>query len=134
VLDDRPLRPIALSAVEKRFAARFAGAIGRFTDGERTIVLRHVSAPTRMLHPAADCYRGSGHRIESIALEQRGEASARSTWRCFIAVSDGGRARVCEQIVDADGATFTDSSAWYWAAALGQSRGPWRAVTIASAL
>ena len=37
-------------------------------------------------------------------------------------------------IVDAQGASFTDASAWYWAALLGQSQGPWQAVTVASPL
>ena len=50
-----------MSEVEQRFAARFPGAIARFSDGERVIVLRHVERPTRMLHPAADCFRGLGY-------------------------------------------------------------------------
>ena len=37
-------------------------------------------------------------------------------------------------IVDAKGEAFTDASSWFWAAALGQSTGPWRAVTVARAL
>ena len=68
--EGRGLRPLATSAVELRFAARFPGAIARFTDGERVLVLRRVDAPTRMLHPAADCFRGLGHRIDSARLEQ----------------------------------------------------------------
>lgn len=35
---------------------------------------------------------------------------------------------------DAQGGGFTDASAWYWAALLGQSQGPWQAITIASPL
>ncbi len=62
--DGAPLRPLALSDVEQRFAARLPGAIARTTDGRRTLVLRQVAMPTRMLHPAADCYRALGFRIE----------------------------------------------------------------------
>lgn len=129
--DGRRLRPLALSSVEQRFAARFPGHIARLTDGEQVLVLRDVTAPTRQLHPAADCYRGLGYRIEQAQLET--DAQQR-LWRCFNAVRNGHATRVCERIVDASGQAFTDASSWYWAAQLGQSRGPWQAVTVARAL
>ena len=131
-LDGQPLRPLALSAVEQRFADRFPGAIARFTDGERNIVLRHVTAPTRMLHPATDCYRGVGYRVVTQSLERK--TSDTTLTRCFIAEKAGQRLRVCENIVDSNGQTFTDTSTWYWAAITGRSHGPWRAVTRAVAL
>jgi hypothetical protein len=37
--------------------------------------------------------------------------------------------RVCERIVDAHDQGFVDASSWYWAALLGRSSGPWRAMT-----
>ena len=129
--EGRALRPLALSTVEARFARQFPGSLARLTDGQQVIVLRTVLRPTRMLHPAADCYRGLGWRIGAQQLEQRDD---RGLWRCFEAIHQGERLRVCERIVDADGASFTDTSAWYWAALLGQSRGPWQAVTVASPL
>jgi hypothetical protein len=130
--DGRALRPLALSHVEQRFAARFPGAIGRFSDGERVLVLRSVDAPTRMLHPAADCFRGLGYGIAQARLER--DARQR-LWRCFEASApDGQRLRVCERIEAPDGGAFTDPSAWFWAASLGQSSGPWRAVTLVEAL
>lgn len=130
--DGRALRPLAQSAVEQRFAERFPGAIGRFTDGQRVVVLRRVNAPTRMLHPAADCFRGLGHRLGAIALER--DARAR-LWRCFESTApDGQRLRVCERIESGDGSSFIDPSSWFWAAALGQSSGPWLAVTVVEAL
>ena len=61
-------------------------------------------------------------------------AAGQSQWRCFEAKRAGRRVRVCERIGDAQGQTFTDTSAWYWAAVSGQSRGPWRAVTVARPL
>ena len=129
--EGRPVRPLALSAVEQRFAARFPGSIARLTDGEQVLVLRQVRQPTRMLHPAADCYRGLGYRILQAQLEQ--DAQQR-LWRCFVAERDGGRTRVCERIVDARGQAYTDASSWFWAAETGQSTGPWQAITTAQAL
>jgi len=129
--DGRALRPLALSAVEQRFASRFPGQVARLTDGEQVLVWREVQRPTRMLHPAADCYRGLGYRIDEGRLER--DAQAR-LWRCFVATQGGQRLRVCERIVDAQGQSFTDTSNWFWAAQLGQSTGPWQAVTTARSL
>ncbi len=127
------LRPLALGAAEQRFARQFPGAIARMTDGERVLVLRHVTAPTRMLHPAEDCYRALGHGIASARLEHDAHAQL---WRCFTATPPGSAGnqplRVCERTTDAQGQAFTDTSAWYWAALRGQSTGPWLAVTTAT--
>lgn len=130
--EGRELRPLALSDVELRFARRFPGSLARMTDGAQVLVLRSVERPTRMLHPAADCYRGLGYAVAAEHLER--DAQAR-LWRCFEAGRPGAPTlRVCERIVDAQGAGFTDTSAWYWAALLGQSQGPWQAVTVARTL
>jgi hypothetical protein len=125
------LRPLALSEVEQRFARQFPGTLARMTDGRHVLVLRAVHRPTRMLHPAADCYRALGYGIARQHLQLDDE---RRLWRCFEAARSGQRLRVCERIVDARGAGFTDASAWYWAALLGQSQGPWQALTVASPL
>jgi hypothetical protein len=127
----QPLRPLALSEVEQRFAHQFPGTLARMTDGRQVLVLRAVHRPTRMLHPAADCYRALGYRIEREQLQLDGE---RRMWRCFEAARTGRALRVCERIVDDRGTGFTDASAWYWAALLGQSQGPWQAITVASPL
>ena len=129
--EGRSLRPLALSAVEQRFAARFPGQIARLTDGEQVLVWREVQRPTRMLHPAADCYRGLGYRIEQARLERDAQ---QHLWRCFVADREGRQLRVCERIVDAQGQSFTDASSWFWAAQLGQSVGPWQAITTARSL
>ena len=127
----RPLRPLALSAVEQRFASRFPGRIARLTDGEQVLVWRAVRSPTRMLHPATDCYRGLGYRIHDTRLESDAQ---QQMWRCFVAERDGQRLRVCERIVDAQGQSYTDASSWFWAAQLGLSSGPWQAITTAREL
>jgi hypothetical protein len=125
-IDGQPLRPLALTAVEQRFAQKFPGRIGRFEADGDVWVLRDVARPTRALHPAGDCFRGLGYRIDDTQLHS--DADAR-LWRCFIAERDGERVRVCERIVDAQGQGFVDASSWFWAATLGRSTGPWRAMT-----
>ncbi len=130
--DGRPLQPLALSAVEQRFAAQFPGAIARFSAGSQVVTLRHVTRATRKLHPAADCYRGLGYRIQAISLQRRPDRSGLQ--RCFVASREGQALRVCEYIEDAAGQSFSDNSAWYWSALAGRSPGPWRAVTIAQAM
>jgi hypothetical protein len=126
-----PLRPLALSAMEMRFAAHFPGTVARMTDGRRVLVLRTVNQPTRMLHPATDCYRGLGYRIRNEQLEVQAD---QTLWRCFVAERAGRKTRVCEHIEDAQGQGFTDASTWYWASLAGQSHGPWKATTVATPL
>lgn len=123
------LRPLALSDVEARFARHFPGTVARLTDGTQMLVLRTVNRPTRMLHPAADCYRGLGYRIRDEQLEAQ---SDHLLWRCFVAQRGARLLRVCERIEDAQGQGFTDASAWYWAAISGRSTGPWKATTVAT--
>ena len=124
-------RPLALSDVEARFARQFPGTLTRMTDGSQVLVMRAVHRPTRMLHPAIDCYRALGYRIAAQRLQLDPD---RNLWRCFEATRGGQQLRVCERIVDAAGGGFTDTSAWYWSAVLGQSPGPWQALTVASPL
>ncbi len=127
----RPLRPLALGEVEQRFARQFPGSLARLTDGQQVLVWRSVWQPTRLLHPAADCYQGLGYRIAAHRLELDDQ---QALWRCFEATRAAQKLRVCERIVDARGQGFTDTSAWYWAAALGRSQGPWQAITVARPL
>jgi hypothetical protein len=90
-----------------------------------------VTRPTRALHPASDCFRGLGYRIEQTQLQREPDSRL---WRCFIAERNGERVRVCERIVDANDQDFVDASSWFWAATLGRSTGPWRAMTRVEAL
>ena len=137
--DGAALRPLALSDVEHRFAQRFPGQIARFTDdAARIFVMRHVTQPTRMLHPATDCFRATGYRIEHARLERDGQ---QRLWRCFEArrgdkagLGHAQQLRVCERIESAAGESHTDASSWFWSATLGSSSGPWRAITVVEAL
>ena len=126
-----PLRPLALSEVEQRFASQFPGRLTRMTDGHQVLVLRTVTRPTRMLHPAADCYRGLGYQITRERLELQDNAQP---WRCFEARRAGRAVRVCERISDAAGQSYADTSAWYWGAVWRRTQGPWTAVTVATPL
>jgi exosortase len=125
----KPLERVAATPLDRRFAAQLPGHLARFTDGERHLILRSLDAPTRLLHPAADCFKGLGYRVE----QQRVRSDAQGgLWGCFQAQRDGRSLRVCERIEDRSGAAWTDVSSWYWAALLGRTRGPWLAITVAS--
>lgn len=126
--EGRPLRPLPLTALEKRFADDFPGRLGRFSDGEREIVLRWVAHETRRLHPAADCFKASGYALVPGRIEVDGDGVR---WAHFLARRGKTTVRVRETMHDADGRSFSDVSAWYWAAFWGHSRGPWWAVTVA---
>jgi hypothetical protein len=124
----RALARLPLSAREQAFLSGFPGSTARFTDGERDIVMRQVLSPTRRLHPAEDCYRGSGYEISESRIVRD---SSNSQWHCFNAKRSDGTRNVCEQLRDKDGRRWTDVSSWFWAATLGKSTGPWFVVTVA---
>ena len=113
-------------APEDRVLARnFPGHVARFSDGRRQIVLRQVTAPTRRLHPASDCFRAVGYAIGPSPMRVTPGGRPAS---CFTATRGGGTLRVCEQIVGADGRSWPDISSWYWPALAGAARGPWLAM------
>lgn len=129
VPQDAALYRLKLSPLEMRFARQFPGHIGRFSDGRHEWIVRVMNKPTRMLHPAADCFRGMGYDVTPprVRIDSQGES-----WRCFHATHKGKRLRVCERIFDAHSGRWTDASSWYWSALLSTSNqvhGPWWAVT-----
>ncbi len=126
--EGRPLVRLPLTARERRFGQGFPGRLARFGDGRRELVMRWVTAPSRRLHPAADCFRGLGYRVTPRPLQQDAEGQA---WGESVAVKGEQRLRVRERLYDDSGHSWTDVSAWYWSALLGETRGPWWAVTIA---
>lgn len=125
--EGRALRELPLTSLERRFERGFPGRIGRFTDGQREIVLRWVGAESRKLHPAADCFKANGYRVVPRPLVIRGD----ERWSSFIAERGGEKLVVLERIHDGKGGQWSDFSAWYWATLLGQGKGPWWAVTVA---
>ncbi|BCB25944.1 hypothetical protein SKTS_08300 [Sulfurimicrobium lacus] len=120
-----PLRH-PLTALEESFASRFPGHIARFSDGRHVWIVRVMDRPTRMLHPAADCFRGLGYSVQPPRVHT--DAHERN-WRCFAAEKNGRHLKVCERIFDRQDGNWTDTSSWYWSALLGRESGPWWAVT-----
>jgi hypothetical protein len=123
----QPLTPVPLSPDERRFLAGFPGDVARFTDGERDVILRWVTRPTRRLHPADDCYRAWGYDVTAPRIRADRDGVR---WRCFEARKDGRVRDVCEQVRDEEGAHWSDVSSWYWAASLDRTKAPWLVTTI----
>ncbi len=126
--DGKPLTAVKLTDEERRWIGGFPGSVGRFTDGERELLMRWVTQPTRRLHPAEDCYRGWGFEVSPSRVRADRDGSR---WRCFTATRDGEPRQVCEQIRDTEGGFFTDVSSWYWASSFGRSQGPWLSISVA---
>jgi len=125
-LDGKTLTPLPLTELEQRFMSDFPGRIGRFTDGEREIVIRWVIEGTRKLHPASDCFQGLGYSIKPLALHRDDSGSL---WSSFSASKGNERLRVYERINSESDESWTDVSAWYWSAL--HQGGPWWAITVA---
>lgn len=125
--EGRVLTSLPLSKRELRFSGDFPGRIARFTDGRREIIIRWVTEATRKLHPASDCFEGVGYSVSPLPLRVD-EAGQR--WGSFTAVRQNEKLRVIERIYRDSGDSWTDVSAWYWAAGE-QDTGTWWAVTVA---
>jgi hypothetical protein len=125
--EGKTLTPLPLTTIEERFNAEFPGKIGRFTDGKREFIVRWVTEATRKLHPASDCFQGLGYTVKPrpIYRDEKG-----SLWSSFAATKGNDQLRVYERIHNNYGETWTDASAWYWAA-LQHGKGSWWAITIA---
>lgn len=125
--EGQPLTPLAMEARELAFYERFPGQVARFSDGEREVILRWIAEPTQDLHPAATCFRGRGFEI------RHGEGwldPERRRWGQFEAERESVKFRVRERVFSAE-RSWSDVSAWYWAASLGSSPGPYWAVMVA---
>lgn len=120
--DGRPLEQKPLSEKEDAFAKTFPGRTGRFSDGQREMIIRWVTEPTRKLHPASDCLRAFGAHVTARPLHIDNQGTA---WGSLEVVQHGRRFWVHEQFRDAAGGTWSDVSSWYWAAVRGKTTGPW---------
>lgn len=125
--EGRNLQPLPLSALEQQFQQDFPGKIGRFTDGQREIILRWVTDGNRRLHPAADCFKANGYTLQTRPMITKGT----ERWSSFLATRGSTRLLVSERIMDEAGGQWSDTSAWFWATQLGKTGGPWWAVTVA---
>jgi len=125
--EGRELTPLPLTPIEERFQQNFPGRVGRFSDGEREIVFRWVDQGTRKLHASSDCFKANGYELAVQPVKVIGN----ERWSGFTATRGVQTLEVHERIADSHGGQWSDVSAWYWAAQLGQTKGPWWAVTVA---
>lgn len=125
--EGRALTELTPGPREARFAAGFPGRMAAFSDGERTVLLRWIPAETRKLHPALHCLRGLGYTVvpQPVWVD-----AGHRRWGTLGAEKAGRRLRVRERIADTRGHEWTDVSAWWWAAWLGHSTGPWWVTTV----
>lgn len=126
--EGRRLTPLPMSEREDAFGRDFPGRIGRFTDGEREIIVRFVAEPTRRLHPAADCLKAVGYSITPVPVRREASGTLMS---CSKAERRGQALHVCEMIRNDHGEQWPDVSAWYWSAIVGGARGPWWSFVVA---
>ena len=127
----QPLERLPLSEREVKFADGFPGKVARFTSGEHQYVIR-LGAPQDETTSSSSRLFFAGRAIPS----DRCRFELKATVNVGAASRPPGRAKrsdVCERIFDHDGNAWTDVSAWYWAATMGQSAGPWWAVTRVAA-
>jgi hypothetical protein len=129
--EGRAITPIAPSAEDRELARGFPGRLQRFSDGRRQIVLRTITAPTRRLHQARDCFKAIGSTISPAPMRVSPDGKAAS---CFIAKRGGKTLKICEQIRGPQGKSWPDVSSWYWSAVLGSSTAPWMASMTVEAL
>lgn len=127
-IEGRPIARLPMSPRETAFARDFPGRIGRFTDGERELIVRWVASPTRRLHPAADCLRGIGYAVSPAPMQRTSGGVLQS---CVRAVKGPDRLIVCEHVTDGTGRSWSDVSAWYWSALIDGSNGSWWSVVVA---
>ena len=119
-----------LSPKEAQFFSRFPGKVAKFRDGHRMIIVRVVNTPTRLLHPALECFSGMGYSItaNSIFKDENDRL-----WGSFKAFHRSGKTySVKEIILDSNGKSWSDVSAWYWNAEFSISKGPWISLVIAA--
>ena len=122
--EGRMLAALPPAPEDRLLARRLPGRLARFSDGRRQIVLRQLTAATRRLHPASDCFRAIGYEVSPAPMRLvagQGPAS------CFTARRGGDSFLACETLSDREGRSWPDVSSWYWAALLGTSDGPWLA-------
>jgi hypothetical protein len=109
IYEGRALTELPLTPREAAFVQEFPGRVGRFTDGRREVIIRWVGAPTRRLHPAADCFRGSGYSIAPMPVRRDAASAAMS---CFRARHGADTLMVCELIRDQRGES-TSAAPWW---------------------
>lgn len=126
--ESKKLTQLPLTKREIRFTENFPGKIARFSDGQREIIIRWVSEPTRMLHPASDCFKGIGYNVTPLPVQLN---QANIKMGCFSADKGEQSLSVCEYIEDASSRTWSDISSWYWSAIWEEKEQGWMSFVVA---
>ncbi len=131
----RELHPVELTEAEERFYAGFPGIVRKYAIGNgEEVLFRYIERPTRMLHPASECYKAGGAKLTYPGPVDYAvpELSARPLeWSRFEADYGNSRYEVHETVLSLDGdRSYRDIPEWFWkCAAGGEDEGPWLAVT-----
>ncbi|MES2661560.1 MAG: exosortase/archaeosortase family protein [Verrucomicrobiota bacterium] len=125
-----PLSPLPPSPAEMEFAESFPGTLASYQWGGSQVILRRVTTATRRLHPSRDCLLAAGFETTEALTVRLGDGT---TWARFHATRAGIRWTVSERITSSrNQSSWTDVSAWYWAAIRHPLNGPWQAETVIS--
>ena len=125
--EGKNLKRLPLTLKEERFYQNFPGYTAKLSDGNTLYIFRWLVQPTRQLHPASDCFKGMGYQIKPLPLAVD---KKKHLWGRFQATYQQEQFEVTERIYTHSGQSWSDVSSWYWATLLGQTKGPWWAVTI----
>ena len=120
--EGEPLIPTVLCPEDAAFLEHFAGQLARFSRGEDEVILAWTREPSAQMHSTAICLRGAGYRVRPAEAFQ---GLGGSLWSRFTASRPGHNLTARERIRDEAGGSWSDLSAWWWAALLGRTRGPW---------
>ncbi len=134
--EGRPLARVPLDSGTKGFLSTFPGDIAQFRCGDEgtLILLRYCREATRKLHPAEDCYRGSGWKCTPLpsTIDEHGnvwsgfkatnsDGVTRNVRQCYFSLA-GIQDRTSLEGLFMVASSWPDVSSWYWAAAKPRSK------------
>ena len=128
----RAVEEISLSPREDAFAKNFPGHLKIYAIGHDTLIIRHISKASRMLHPSYHCLKAEGFTIShsSVQSDEEGRPFLR-----YHATRNKEHFLVTERIRDFQSdKQWTEVSAWYWHALFHPNSGPWEAETLMTPL
>ena len=133
----RSMKQGELTDAERRFAAGVQ--MGRFHQDGCDWLVRWIRDASRRVHPAEECYRATGWRVQprlsqvSAVSDTRLPAQPRN-WGCFAARRGAETVEVCQTIIDENGRSWSDVGSWWWSATFGKSKGPWLGLVRVTAI
>jgi hypothetical protein len=125
--EGKTLKQLPESETIHEFSREFPGKIALFSDGRQTICFRWVIHETRRLHPASDCYKSLGYKVD---WKPSQKSADEKHWNCFECHRLQTSLAIRESIFDSAGTSWADVSAWYWAAFFTHTLPPWWSVTV----